>query len=181
VATQQVATVNVINVDADKFLAGTAEYYNTIIVDFPDPRSIELAKLYSKEFYLKVKNRLSETGMIVVQSASPYHAKEAFLCIMRTMQAAGLKTIPYHDNVPSFGDWGWILAWKNEGSTEDILGKINRINSFQVNTDYLTPDLFRSGLQFGKKRLESKYEGKINTLMDPLLLRLYLDEGWIIQ
>src|SRR5206468_8625237 len=49
-----VAEVSVVNIDADKFLREVQEVYDVVIVDFPDPRSIELCKLYSKEFYLKL-------------------------------------------------------------------------------------------------------------------------------
>jgi hypothetical protein len=49
-------------------------------------------------------------GRLVVQAGSPYFAPEAFWCIAATVEAAGLRTTPYHVDVPSFGDWGFVLA-----------------------------------------------------------------------
>jgi len=63
--TESVAEVNVMNLDADRFLSTISGYYNVIILDFPDPNGIELAKLYSKGFFLKLKKHLAKNGMIV--------------------------------------------------------------------------------------------------------------------
>lgn len=176
---EKIATVNVINIDADKFVGEIGEKYNVVIIDFPDPNAIELTKLYSKEFFLKVKRLLSENGMIVIQSTSPYHAKEAYLCIRRTMDAAGLTTLPYHDNVPSFGDWGWIMAWKDEIPESAVRERIANME-IKVRTKYLTPEVFRSALVFGKGSLTSKYDD-VNTLMFPTLLEKYINESWKID
>jgi spermidine synthase len=29
---------------------------------------------------------------------------------VQTIEAAGLTTMPYHANVPSFGEWGYVIA-----------------------------------------------------------------------
>jgi len=178
--TVMTAMVNILHLDADKFVETARGKYNVILVDFPDPGSIELAKLYSREFYLKLSHVLSEKGMVAVQATSPYHAKEAFLCIVRTMEAAGFATLPYHDNVPSFGDWGWILAWKKQAMTRKTVE--NRVASMDigVKTRYISPEVFKSALVFGKGRLESRNR-EINTLMHPVILDLYTREGWKID
>ena len=178
--TVMTAMVNILHLDADKFIETARGKYNVILVDFPDPGSIELAKLYSREFYLKLRNVLSEKGMVAVQATSPYHAKEAFLCIVRTLEAAGFDTLPYHDNVPSFGDWGWILAWKKQAMTRETVE--NRIASMDigVKTRYISPEVFKSARVFGKGRLESRNR-EVNTLMHPVILDLYTREGWKID
>ncbi|RYG24283.1 hypothetical protein EON82_11310 [bacterium] len=144
----------------------------SIFVDLPDPNSIELAKLYSLEFYRKLRRCLSADGVAVVQATSPFHAKETFLCIRRTMAAAGLRTLPYHDNVPSFGDWGWILAnakgeWRGRGEIE-------------VPTSYLTPELIQRSRAFGRDWLTSGFSD-VSTLMQPVVLQRYLDAGWKVE
>jgi spermidine synthase len=45
-----------------------------------------------------------------VQSTSPYFAKRSFWCIDATLREAGFFTYPYHTLVPSFGEWGYVLA-----------------------------------------------------------------------
>lgn len=175
-----VAEVDVYNVDADLFIARTPEKWNVVIVDLPDPTSVELAKLYSKEFYVKVHRLLAENGMLTVQSTSPYHAKEAYLCILDTIGAAGFHTLPYHDNVPSFGDWGWMLAWKNQTTPDAIRKRIAELPEFPVPTSYLTPDGFLHSLTFGKGWLEPKHND-ISTLMQPIILQRYLDDSWKVE
>jgi spermidine synthase len=44
--------VKIINIDAFKFIKNTKNKYDFIIADFPDPRDVGTAKLYSKEFYI---------------------------------------------------------------------------------------------------------------------------------
>jgi len=115
-----VAEVSVVNIDADKFLAEVQEVYDVVIVDFPDPRSIELCKLYSKEFYLKLRRVLSAHGVAAIQSTSVYYSREAYLMVGRTLEAAGFSVLRYHHDVPSFGDWGWHLAWKDERTAGEM-------------------------------------------------------------
>ncbi len=88
--------------------------YDSIIVDLPDPSHPNLNKLYSARFYAKLKTLLAGDGALVVQSTSPYHAKNTFLCIGKTVKYAGFMHVEqYHHNVPSFGEWGWTIATKN--------------------------------------------------------------------
>ena len=61
------------------------EFYDVIIIDLPDPRTIELAKLYSLEFYHLCKYRLKTNGFIITQSGSPYYASRAFKTINKNM------------------------------------------------------------------------------------------------
>ncbi len=174
-------TVSVVNIDADKFLDKTIGNYDVIIIDLPDPNCIELCKLYSKEFYLKLHRHLSPHGMVVVQATSPYHAKEAYLCIERTIQAAGWKTLPYHDNVPSFGEWGWFMFWHDDRTRELVTRQIQELEVLPVETNYLSANVLKGDLEFGKGWLISDQPTTINTLMEPKLLDIYLHYSWLID
>ena len=178
--TEKVARVNVFNIDADKYMDGQKKKWDVIIVDLPDPNSVELSKLYSSSFYKKLNLALSVDGLISIQSTSPYHAREAYLCIGRTLDYAGFNILPYHDNVPSFGDWGWYLAGKRHITKEFLLQKINDMDTFSVETTYLTPEQFRASLVFGKKSLESKYKD-VSTLMYPVILEHYINDSWKVE
>jgi spermidine synthase len=177
--TQKLADVKVMNVDADKFLSAVEGFWDVIIIDMPDPSTPELTKLYAKEFYKKVKQHLSQHGLMVVQATSPYLAKESFLCIGRTIESADLTTLPFHENVPSFGDWGWYLAWHSNIKKEKILEKIGHIN-FNVPTRFITPRVFQSELVFGKDELKTT-NNQINTILYPALLSLYNHESWLLE
>jgi len=178
-ATRKLADVNVLNVDADKFLSSVPGFWDVIIIDMPDPSTPELVKLYSKEFYKKIKQHLSQHGMMIVQATSPYLAKESFLCIGRTINSAELSTLPLHENVPSFGDWGWFIAWHPNINRAKIHEKIEKL-TFTVPTRFITPEVFRSELIFGKNELETENQ-KINTLLHPSLLNIYNHESWLLE
>ena len=178
-APQHLADVKVMNIDADKFLGEIPGFWDVIIVDMPDPSTPELAKLYSKEFYKKAGQHLSQNGIMVVQSTSPYLAKESFLCIGRTIKSAGFEILPFHENVPSFGDWGWHLVWHPDLDKAKVMDRIKDL-TFSVDTRFLTPELFRSELVFGKGLLEAK-RTEINTILYPVLLTIYNHESWLLE
>jgi spermidine synthase len=100
----------VINADAAVWLQNTNEMFDAVIIDFPDPSSFALGKLYSVPFYGTVKKHVAANGLVVVQSTSPFFAPHAYWTIDATLREVGLKTYPYHAYVPSFGEWGFILA-----------------------------------------------------------------------
>jgi spermidine synthase len=103
--------VQVVNQDAFTWLRSSQERFDVVIADFPDPDDAGTAKLYSEEFYDGIRRRLlAPGGRLVVQAGSPYFAREAYWSIERTIAAAGLHTQPYHVDVPTFGDWGYVLA-----------------------------------------------------------------------
>ena len=102
--------VEVVQGDAFSWLRSRAERFDVVLLDFPDPDDAGTAKLYSAEMYELVRAALAPGGRVVVQAGSPYFAPEAFWSIERTLRTAGLHTRPYHVDVPSFGDWGFVLA-----------------------------------------------------------------------
>ena len=40
-------------------------------------------------------------------------ARKSFWCIDETVKQAGYRTFPYHAYVPSFGEWGFVMASRN--------------------------------------------------------------------
>ena len=84
--------------------------YDVVVIDFPDPNSFALGKLYTTTFYATLAQRLHDRSVVVVQSTSPYVATGSYWCIHNTLAASGYAVVPYHVYVPSFGDWGFFLA-----------------------------------------------------------------------
>ena len=109
--------VKVINFDAAIWLQNNEDMFDAAIVDFPDPSSFALGKLYSVPFYGLVKKHLAATGLMVVQSTSPFFAPHAYWTIDATLREVGLRTYPYHVYVPSFGEWGFVLASPQQSYT----------------------------------------------------------------
>ncbi len=87
--------------------------FDVVIIDFPDPNNYSLGKLYTSHFYRLAARALADDGAMVVQSTSPLYARRSYWCIERTIASVGLSTAPYHVNVPSFGEWGYVLAKKH--------------------------------------------------------------------
>lgn len=103
--------VTVVNDDAMHWLDGAPGTFDVAIVDFPDPASFAVGKLYTTRFYERLQRVLAPDGVVVVQSTSPFHARRSFWCVVKTLEASGLATLPYRAFVPSFrGDWGFVLA-----------------------------------------------------------------------
>ncbi|MCP3875940.1 MAG: polyamine aminopropyltransferase [Desulfobacteraceae bacterium] len=177
--TNKLADVKIMNIDADKFLSDVNGFWDVIIIDMPDPSTPELTKLYAKEFYKKVKQHLSQHGMMVIQATSPYLAKESFLCIGRTLESASLSVLPFHENVPSFGDWGWYLAWHSNINKGKILKKIKHL-AIDAPTRFITPQVFKSELVFGKDSFVTT-NTQINTILNPALLSIYNHESWLLD
>ncbi len=108
--------VQVINADGFRWLRDNMDggtLFDVIIADFPDPDSVDLAKLYSLENWTMASRLLEPDGRLVVQAGSQYFATNAYWCTVETVRAAGLSTTAYHVDVPSFGDWGFVIATKN--------------------------------------------------------------------
>ena len=176
-----VATVDVYTIDADQFIrSNNKQLWDVVIIDFPDPSSVELSKLYSKQFYHTLRRHLSTDAYISIQSTSPYHSKESFLAIGNTLKSAGFKILPYRQNIPSFGDWGFHLAWTSGVSEKSIKNNLKSVKNFTVDTDYVTPELMLASFAFGKGELISK-TNCVNTVMFPCLLTNYTNYSWQVD
>ena len=171
------AEVSVYNIDADLFVRQVTDTFDVAILDFPDPSMVELAKLYSTDFYRALARRLTPGAILSVQSTSPYHAKRAFLCIGKTLETAGYRTLPYRQNVPSFGEWGWHLSWRDSVRREEMLARIEALDRLPVRTSYMTKETMKGAFAFGIGWLDSEQEVLPNTKLQPVLLHYY-QRGW---
>ncbi len=165
--------VHLYHIDAFKFVESISGLFDVIIIDFPDANNLELAKLYSLEFYTMLKNKLTFDGLIIQQSSNPARAKEVFLIIGRSMQAAGFRTLPLHQAVPSFGDWGWWIAGHEERyGPKNLKQHVVRSPNLPDDVQYITKDLISASLQFGKNALGSE-NSDLNTLLNKRIFFYY--------
>ncbi len=106
--------LQVINQDAFAWLNSTRnttpEQFDVIVVDFPDPTNFSIGKLYTSSFYALLDQHLAASGYAAIQTTSPLIARRSFWTVATTIESVGLTTAPYHTHVPSFGEWGFILA-----------------------------------------------------------------------
>lgn len=160
--------LKVIAEDAFIWLQKNTQKFDFIVIDFPDPSNYALGKLYSTKFYQILKNSLNPDGFMVIQSTSPYYAKKSFWCIVKTLNSVGLKTAPYHAYIPSFGEWGYIIAGFQEFKlAKKYPANLKFINSQTAATLFYFPDDMRLGLD----------NLQINKLNNQVLVN-YFEQEW---
>ncbi len=158
--------VHVDNADAFQALRQDSERYDVIILDFPDPSSYAVGKLFSVELYRAAAERLAPDGALVVQATSPLFSRSSYWSIVRTLQAAGLSTLPYHTFVPSFGEWGFVLAAHHPLAIPALRAP--------EPLAFLTPDLLSQSFAFPPDM--AQVEAPINRLDNQALVSRYVRE-----
>ncbi|MBL6447121.1 polyamine aminopropyltransferase [Fulvivirga sp. 29W222] len=170
--------VDIINTDGFKYLEDCRQYFDVIIVDLPDPKTVELGRLYSYEFYRLCFSKLRPNGLIITQAGSPYYAARAFNCIEATMQAAGFATVPLHNQVLTLGEWGWVLGSK-VGSTEEIKNALQRLKYSDIETQWINHDAMTLITSFGKEIFpDGQRTVEVNKVHNPVLYKYYLKGKW---
>ncbi|MCS6884820.1 MAG: polyamine aminopropyltransferase [Acidobacteriota bacterium] len=158
--------VRVVNQDAMIWLEQANDgRFDIAIVDFPDPSSFSLGKLYTTRFYKLLKARLTDNAAVAVQATSPLFARTAYWCIVRTLEAAGFFVRPYQTAVPSFGVWGFVL------------GKLQPFDiptSLQLELKYLDEETLKTMFVFPRDM--QAVEVEVNRLDNQILVRYYESE-----
>ncbi|MET9502890.1 polyamine aminopropyltransferase [Streptomyces sp. NPDC006622] len=161
--------VRVVNADAFNWLRSARQHYDAVIIDFPDPDTAALAKLYSVEFYTLLGQVLTPRSQVMVQSGSPFFAPKTFWSIAATVEAAGYTTAEFQIDVPSFGNWGFVLAARG-GTTPPPL----RLAPDAPRLRYLDDAVLKAAAVFPVDR--RRQDVRPSTLMEPTVLEYVLDE-----
>ncbi len=140
--------------------------FDAIIIDVPDPSNFSVGKLYSVTFFKLLHSVMDKDSLVVVQSTSPLVARKSFWCVSNTLDAAGFNTTAYHTYVPSFGEWGFVIA---------------------SHKPYIQPQHYPDGLRYVSVETAGEMfhfpadmawvETKIQRLDDQALIH-YFDEEW---
>ncbi len=154
--------VTVVNADAFKWLEQSTDHFDFVVADFPDPSNYSLGKLYTNAFYQMLERRLSARGIAVVQATSPLYARRSFWSVVTTIEAAGLKATPYHALVPSFGEWGYVIA-----SREPYAPPGRYLAELRFLSAEIEPTLFR----FPKDM--ARVPAEVNRLNNQVLVQYY--------
>lgn len=163
--------LTVINRDAFVWLkeladAGTEQRFDAIIIDLPDPSNYSIGKLYSLQFFRLLHAVMTPDSIAVVQSTSPLVARQSFWCVNNTLQAAGFHTAPYHAYVPSFGEWGYVIAGQRPYALPA---------HYPDGLKYVSSDTVREMFHFPADM--DHVDTKIQRLDDQALVR-YFDKEW---
>lgn len=163
--------VNILYQDGIKYLEETKETFDVIILDLTDP-SGESLKLYTKEFYENVKNRLNEMGIVSLHTESYLFYPKVFGRIISTLKSVFRHVSAHGNDVPLYG--GTIsFALCSEDINFDKL-EISEIEIRQkvkgvYGLKYFTPDLFIASLKLPRyvEDIVSQ-KNEIITLKNPL-------------
>jgi spermidine synthase len=113
--------LRIVSADAFSWLEANRESFDVIVIDFPDPTNFALGKLYTTSFYQRADQALAAGGYMVVQTTSPLVARKSFWTVVATLEAVGLVTTPLHVHVPSFGEWGFVIAGRRPWRLPTVL------------------------------------------------------------
>ncbi|GAK54641.1 spermidine synthase [Candidatus Moduliflexus flocculans] len=169
--------VKIVNTDAMRFVEESRDAFDVIFIDLPDPDTETLSKLYSDAFYRLCVRRLRERGIMVTQATSPFFARDAFWCIAQTIASVeipnlpetSLHILPYHLNIPSFGEWGFVMAARRPVAPQQL--------AISVETRFLNDATLHSMFAFGKDIEPPSPLPNINRLEHPIL-STYYERGW---
>ena len=159
--------VAVVNDDAMHWLEERRGPFDVVVVDFPDPSTFSVGKLYTSAFYERAVRALAPDGAMVVQATSPLFARRAFWCVVSTIESAGLVARPYRCCVPSFGEWGFVLASRRtfEPPTGPLPAGLRHLDGPSMASMFVLPaDLGRVDVE-------------VNRLNNQSLVRYY-EEEW---
>lgn len=162
--------VTVVNDDAFLWVGRSGTNFDAVIIDFPDPGTFAIGKLYSTRFYRLLKTRLNPGALITIQCTSPLVAPKSYWCIVSTLEAAGFHVRPYHAPVPTFGEWGFVLA-----SREPLPGTLELSPRISEPLRFLKNEILNGLFELPPDLARVKTE--INQLNNQALVHYY-DEEW---
>lgn len=99
--------------DARKYLEDVKEQFDVIILDLVDPiEGGPACRLYTQEFYQRVKERLNPNGIMAVQAGPTSITNwQNFRAIVNTLKKIFPIVSPYQAHVPAFVDvWGFVCT-----------------------------------------------------------------------
>ncbi|MGB3183037.1 MAG: polyamine aminopropyltransferase [Cyclobacteriaceae bacterium] len=168
--------VTIINEDGFNWLEDNDETFDVVIIDLPDPKTVDLGRLYSLEFYGMIIRRMQPGGIVITQATSPYYSTLAFNCIEKTMRSAGLNTLPLHNQVMTLGEWGWVMG-SPQLSRKEMKSRLTNDFDESIPTQWFNRDAAEMTASFGKPMVDTTGI-ETNTLLNPVLYRYYLQGNW---
>lgn len=90
--------------DGKKFVEEAREKFDVVIMDLTDPYGPEISKaLYTREFFGKVKDVLSDDGIVVTQAGNAFFFPKEYGGVLDAVVANFPIVVQYQVWVPSFG------------------------------------------------------------------------------
>ena len=161
--------VEVVNDDAFVWISRAEKTFDCVVIDFPDPGSYSIGKLYSSRFFRTLRSKVTDNAVLSIQCTSPLVAPKSYWCIISTMEASGFVVRPYRVSVPTFGVWGFGLA-SPIGPVPAPQSLAHLKGSLRFLNDTVMLDLFDLPVDMARQ------ESDLNRLNDQALVRYYEQE-----
>ncbi len=148
--------------DPVAFLSSPGDPYDVVLVDLLEPEGPRRSKWFTRHFYAQIGERLAPDGVgAVVAGVSPLAQRQAFWCVVSTLEAAGFKALPYRAQLPTMGPWGHVLFARSALAVPPsrLPGGLLYLDDFTLPSLFaLAPD-------------EGRVEAEVNLLHHQVLLR----------
>jgi spermidine synthase len=151
--------------DGRRFVENHSAKWDVIIIDIPEPtdQCPQLSRLFSREFYSLLKERLEPEGAITIACSTVSWMPKYFWSIQATLKKAGFHVLPYHNFVLEDGeDWGFCLATKFPVKPDDL--------HMLVPTRYLTRERLKDMFHMPFYLANGQNKGEIQTDNNTVLL-----------
>ncbi len=122
------ARTELYHVDAREYLEKSTEEFDIIVIDLPDPIEEGPAyRLYTREFYKIVSDRLNDEGLIAVQAGSASFNELLNLTAVNNTLNSVFPIVTTHEvDVPCFGGpWGFCIASRKYNPGQLTIDEIN--------------------------------------------------------
>ncbi len=136
--------VEMVYADAARYVTGTEETFDVILVDSTDPVGPALS-LYTEEFYANCRRVLGEGGICATQSGSPLYQQQEVAQAYRLTSTAFPRTFLYLGVVPTYPGVLWSYVIGTDGPGPDNVSSTEvteRARQRGIRGRYFSPDIY---------------------------------------
>jgi spermidine synthase len=159
--------------DGRKFIEDNHGKWDAIFVDIPEPSEEcpELSRLFSREFFGLLKERLEPGGVVNISCPSLAKIPDYLWSVQATLEAADFHVFQYHfDVIAEYeDDYGFCMATNRPVLPDDI--------TISIHTRFLSKERIQDMFHFSYNYSKSRSNKKIQTDRN-LVLAEIVDEYW---
>lgn len=125
--------VDLVLEEGEKYVSTTREQFDAVFVDICDPLAEDPKSLYAIDFYEKLQQCLSPSGIIVAQTQEcPNHVRSEHLRVYQNLRQVFSFVNSYRSYMTSFlSVWGFLVANNIRSIADDIAIDIDRVLSYR--------------------------------------------------
>ena len=131
--------------DGFTYLDAHPNAYDVILVDSIDPVG-EAAKLFTQDFYRKVRTSLRKGGIAVFQTESPFYSGDVLAQVQVDLRGLFKHVAPYVAFIPTYPAGMWSFTFASD-AVDPLRARLKRQPAFLSELQYLTPELVRGAFQ----------------------------------